>query len=73
MIKYLKRVLGMFKKKTLPTKIEIEYNGAFAICKVNGKYFNECDSFTKATALSAFRCIEQDFRRTNNHGNKNLI
>lgn len=57
----------MFKKKTLPTKIEIEYNGAYAICKVNGKYFNECESFTKAIALGAFRCIEQDhYRRANN-------
>lgn len=55
MIKYLKRVFGMFKKKTLPTKIEIEYNGAYAICKINGKYFNECDSLTKAKALGAFR------------------
>lgn len=65
MIKYLKRVFGMFKKKTLPTKIEIEYNGAYAICKINGKYFNECDSLTKAKALGAFRCIEQDhYRRT---------
>ena len=25
----------------------------------------ECNSFTKATALSAFSCIEQHFRRTN--------
>lgn len=63
MIKYLKKVFGMFKKKTLPTKIEIEYNGAYAICKVNGKYFTECDSFTKAIALGAFRCIEQDHYR----------
>jgi hypothetical protein len=58
--------MGIFKNKTMPTKIEIEYNGAYAICKVNGKYFNECDSLTKAKALGAFRCIEQDFRRTNN-------
>lgn len=69
----IKRFLKIFKKEKLPTKIEIEYNGAFAICKVNGKYFNECDSFTKAKALGAFRCIEQDFRRTNKLGNKNLI
>ena len=64
-IKYLKRIFGIFKNKTLPIKIEIEYDGAKAICKVNGKYFNECDSFTKATALSAFSCIEQHFKRTN--------
>lgn len=59
----IKRFLKIFKKEKLPTKIEIEYNGAYAICKVNGKYFNECDSFTKATALGAFRCIEQDHYR----------
>lgn len=66
MIKYLKRIFGISKK--LPTKIEIEYDGAKAICKVNGKYFNECDSFTKATALSAFSCIEQHFKRTEDYG-----
>lgn len=60
MIKYIKKFL---KKEKLSTKIEIEYNGAYAICKVNGKYFNECDSFTKAMALGAFRCIEQDHYR----------
>ena len=64
MIEYIKR---LFKKEKFSTKIEIKYNGAMAICKVNGKYFNECDSFDKATALCAFRCIEQHYRRTNNH------
>ena len=64
-IECLKKIFGIFKSKKLPTKIEIEYDGAKAICKVNGKYFNDCDSFTKATALSAFSCIEQHFRRTN--------
>lgn len=44
-------------------KIEIEYNGTYAICKVDGKYFQQCDSLTKAKALSAFRCVEQDCRR----------
>lgn len=44
-------------------EIKIEYNGAYAICKVDGKYFQQCDSLTKAMVLSAFRCIEQDFRR----------
>lgn len=44
-------------------RIEIEYNGAYAICKVDGKYFQQCDNVTKVKALSAFRCIEQDFRR----------
>lgn len=44
-------------------KIEIEYNGSYAVCKVDGKYFQQCDSLTKAQTLSAFSCIEQDFRR----------
>lgn len=44
-------------------RIEIEYNGAYAICKVDGKYFHQCDNVTKVKALSAFRCIEQDFIR----------
>ena len=46
--------------------IEIEYKGSYAVCKVNGKYFQQCDSLTKAQALSAFSCIERDFRRTKN-------
>lgn len=44
-------------------KIEIEYKGSYAVCKVDGKYFQQCDSLTKAMVLSAFSCIEQDFRR----------
>lgn len=44
-------------------RIEIEYKGSYAICKVDGKYFQQCDSLTKAMVLSAFSCIEQDFRR----------
>ena len=44
-------------------RIEIEYKGSYAVCKVDGKYFQQCDSLTKAMVLSAFSCIEQDFRR----------
>lgn len=47
-------------------RIEIEYNGSYAVCKVDGKYVQQCDSLTKAMVLSAFSCIEQDFRRNNN-------
>lgn len=62
----IKRIRRFFKKEKLSTRIEIEYNGAYAICRVNGKYFNECDSLTKAKALGAFRCIKQDhYRRVN--------
>ena len=43
--------------------IEIDYNGAYAICKVDGKYFQEIDSLTKAQVLNAFRTIEQQYRR----------
>ena len=32
-------------------KIEIDYNGAYAICKVNGKYLYQCDSLTIAQTL----------------------
>lgn len=48
-----------------PDSTRLEYDGAKVICKINGKYFNECDSFAKATALSAFSCIEQHFKRIN--------
>ena len=44
-------------------KIEIDYNGAYAVCKVNGKYLYQCDSLTIAQTFSAFRTIEQHFRR----------
>lgn len=43
--------------------IEIDYNGATAVCKVNGKYLHQCDSLTIAQTFSAFRTIEQHFRR----------
>lgn len=46
-------------------KIEIEYNGSYAICKVDGKHFMDCDSLTKALTLDAFRTIEQHFYREN--------
>lgn len=52
-------------------KIEIEYNGAYAVCKVNGKYFQEWDSLTKAQVLNAFRTIEQQYRRDVVNGKRN--
>lgn len=45
--------------------IEIEYNGSYAICKVDGKHFMDCDSLTKALTLDAFRTIAQHFYRAN--------
>ena len=47
-------------------KIEIDYNGAYAVCRVNGKYLYQCDSLTIAQTFSAFRTIEQHFRREGN-------
>lgn len=47
------------------SKIEIEYNGALAICKVDGKYLHQCDKETIIKVLSAFRCIEQSAKRDN--------
>lgn len=44
-------------------KIEIDYNGATAVCKVDGKYISDCDSLTRARTFSAFDTIEQHFRR----------
>ena len=44
-------------------RIEIEYNGALAICKVNGKYLYQCNKETIIGVLSAFRCIEQSAKR----------
>lgn len=68
MIKYIKRFLKMFKKEKFPIEIEIKYNGAYAICKVNGKYFNDCDSFTKAEVICALRSVILDnYRRTESY------
>lgn len=44
-------------------KIVIEYNGSCAICKVNGKNFQELDSLTKAQVLTSFRTIELQYKR----------
>lgn len=45
--------------------IEIEYNGAYAVCKVDGKYLYQCDKETIIRVLSAFHCIEQSVKRDN--------
>lgn len=44
-------------------KIEIDYNGSYAVCKVDGKHILQCDSLTMAMALSSFRCVERHLRR----------
>lgn len=44
-------------------KIEIDYNGSYAVCKVDGKHIAQCDALAIAHALSAFRCIERHVRR----------
>ena len=51
-------------------KIEINYNGAFAVCNIEpmdepGKMvnFNEADSKSQAFALGAFRTIKEHWQR----------
>ncbi len=51
-------------------KIEIDYNGAFAVCRIEPMEkpgtmvnFNEADTKSQTYALSAFRCIEEHWRR----------
>jgi hypothetical protein len=51
-------------------KITIDYNGAFAVCNIEpmeepGKMvnFNEADTKSQTFALSAFRCIEEHWKR----------
>lgn len=44
-------------------KIEIDWNGSFAICKLDGRPFNYCDTKDQTFAFGAFRCIEQHWRR----------
>ena len=47
------------------SKIEIEYNGAYAVCKVDGKFLHQCIKEIIIKVLSAFRCIEQSVKRDN--------
>lgn len=44
-------------------KIEIDYNGSYAVCKVDGKHIMQCDALTMAITLSSFRCVERHVRR----------
>ena len=46
-------------------KIEIDYNGSLAVCRVNGKPFNECDVNEQVFAMNAFRTIIKDWERQN--------
>ena len=54
-------------------KIEIEYNGTFAVCSIEpmdepGRMvnFNEADTKSQTYALSAFRTIEEHWRGMDN-------
>lgn len=51
-------------------KIEIDYNGAFAVCRIEpmeepGKMvnFNEADTKSQTYALSAFQTIKEHWKR----------
>ena len=44
-------------------KIEIEYNGSIAICKIDGKPFYEGSTNEKVFAIEAFRTIIKDWNR----------
>ena len=44
-------------------KIEIEYNGSIAICKIDGKPFYEGSIDDKVFAVEAFRTIIKDWNR----------
>ena len=43
--------------------VEIDYNGSYAICTVNGKNFNECEHFDQVYALSAMRTVKEHYQR----------
>ena len=44
-------------------KIEIDWNGAFAVCKLDGKPFNSCDKKDQVFAFGAFMCIKNHWKR----------
>ena len=44
-------------------KIEIDYNGSLAACKVDSKPFNECDVNEQVFAMDTFRIIIKDWNR----------
>lgn len=43
--------------------IEIDYNGTYAICKVDGRPFNYCKHEDQIFALSAMRCVKEYYDR----------
>ena len=44
-------------------RIEIDYDGSVAACKVNGKLFDECSNIDKVFAMDAFRTIRRHYQR----------
>ena len=59
-------------KQTISMKIEIDYNGSFAVCKITPMLsadpnefvsFNDADKMSQIYALSAFRCIKEHWQR----------
>lgn len=52
-------------------KIEIEYNGSIAICKINGKPFYKASIDEKMFAIEAFRTIIKDWNRERHENIKN--
>jgi hypothetical protein len=54
-------------------RIEIDYNGACAQCKISKSndpekmmWFNEADRFDQLYAMQAFECIKQHWKREQN-------
>ena len=54
-------------------KIELDWNGALCRCKVDGTNFNDSSRFDQVYCLSAFDCVETDFRRRNRWKGKDPI
>ena len=44
-------------------KIQIDYDGSIAICKIDGRPFNYCNKESQVLCLDAFRTIEEHWKR----------
>lgn len=52
-----------FRRTTDKMKIEIDYNGSIAVCKVDGKPFKECSNIDRVFALDALYVVKRDYER----------
>lgn len=56
-------VFDASRRTTDKMKIEIDYNGSIAVCKVDGKPFKDCSNIDRVFALDALYVVKRDYER----------